>query len=197
MCLAIAADDPVEWAAPRWYAFDTMKALAITAASIAALSLVAIAHAEDKRKSPHAEVSATLAGKKITVSYGRPYMKGRAIFGGLVPWDAVWRTGADEATTFTTETDLMVGTLKVPKGEYSLFTVPTEKQWTLVLNKTAKQWGAFKYDAAQDLGRTPMTVASASKPVEQFTIEIVPAGKQLTMKLSWDKTVASVVIAQP
>ena len=174
-----------------------MKALAVTAASIAALSLVALAHAEDKRKSPHADVSATLAGKKITVSYGRPYMKGRAIFGGLVPWGQVWRTGADEATTFTTETDVVIGGLKVPKGEYALFTVPAEKQWTLVVNKTAKQWGAFKYDAAQDLGRVPMTVASNAKPIEQFTIEMVPAGKQLTLKLSWDKTVATVAIAPP
>jgi hypothetical protein len=66
-----------------------------------------------------------------------------------------------------------------------------------VINKTAKQWGAFKYDAAQDLGRVPMTVTTTTKPVEQFTIEMVPAGKQLTLKLSWDKTVASVSIAQP
>jgi hypothetical protein len=176
-----------------------MKATAI-ALSIAAVSFAVAVHAEDKKKeraSPHAEATATLAGKKITVSYGRPYMKGRAIFGGLVPWGAVWRTGADEATTFTTEADVVVGGLKVPKGEYSLFTIPTEKQWTLVLNKTAKQWGAFKYEEAQDLGRVPMTVASASKPVEQFTIELVPAGKQVTLKLSWDKTVASVAIAQP
>jgi hypothetical protein len=174
-----------------------MKVTAIAAASIVALSLAGTTRAEDKRASPHAEVNATLAGKKITVSYGRPYVKGRAIFGGLVPWGAVWRTGADEATTFTTDADVMVGGLKVPKGEYSLFTIPTEKQWTLVINKTAKQWGAFKYDAAQDLGRVPMTVTTTTKPVEQFTIEMVPAGKQLTLKLSWDKTVASVSIAQP
>jgi Protein of unknown function (DUF2911) len=176
-----------------------MKALAIATASIAALALAATSHAEDKEKraSPHAEVTASLGGKKITVSYGRPYVKGRAIFGGLVPWGEVWRTGADEATIFTTEADVVVGGLKVPKGEYALFTIPTEKQWTLVLNKTAKQWGAFKYDAKQDLGRAPMTVASAAKPVEQFTIEMVPAGKQLSLKLSWDKTAASVVIAQP
>jgi hypothetical protein len=174
-----------------------MKAIAIAAASIAALSLVATAHAEEKRASPHATVTAALAGKKITVSYGRPSMKGRTIFGGLVPWGQVWRTGANEATTLTTEADLVIGGLKVPKGEYALFTIPTEKQWTLVINKTAKQWGAFKHDAAQDLGRVPMTVAASAKPVEQFTIELVPAGKQLTLKLSWDKTVASVAIAQP
>ena len=174
-----------------------MKAIAIAAASIAALSLAATAYGEDKRASPHADVTATLGGKKITVSYGRPFVKGRAIFGGLVPWGEVWRTGADEATTFTTEADVGIGGLKVPKGEYALFTIPTAKEWTLVLNKTAKQWGAFKYDAAQDLGRVPMTTTSLTKPVEQFTIELVPAGKQVTLKLSWDKTAASVAIAQP
>jgi hypothetical protein len=174
-----------------------MKVLALAAALIAAVSLAGSARAERQRASPHADATATLAGKKITVSYGRPSMKGRAIFGGLVPWDQVWRTGADEATTFTTEADVVVGGLKVPKGEYALFTIPTEKQWTLVVNKTAKQWGAFKYDAAQDLGRVPMTVTTATKPVEQFTIEMVPAGKQLTLKLSWDRTVATVAIAAP
>ena len=174
-----------------------MKAIALAAVSLAALSFAATARGEDKRASPHADVTASLAGNKITVSYGRPYMKGRAIFGGLVPWGQVWRTGADEATTFTTAADVVIGGLKVPKGEYALFTIPTEKQWTLVLNKTAKQWGAFKYDAAQDLGRAPMTITTAARPVEQFTIELVPAGKQLTLKLSWDKTVASVAITQP
>lgn len=173
-----------------------MKAIAI-AASLAAISLAGSARAEDKRASPHAEATAKLAGKSIKISYGRPYMKARAIFGSLVPWGEVWRTGADEATTFTTETDVVIGTLKVPKGEYALFTIPTEKQWTLVVNKTAKQWGAFKYDAAQDLGRVTMAVTAAAKPVEQFTIELVPAGKQVTLKLSWDKTVASVAIATP
>jgi hypothetical protein len=178
-----------------------MKAIAIVAslaASVAPLAFVAPAHAEDKQRvSPHVDVSASLGGKKITVSYGRPSMKGRAIFGGLVPYGEVWRTGADEATKLTTEADIVIGGLKVPKGEYALFTVPTEKAWTLVVNKTAKQWGAFKHDAKQDLGRVPMTVTAATKPVEQFTIELVPAGKQLTLKLSWDKTVATVAIAQP
>lgn len=146
--------------------------------------------------SPHVDVSANLGGKKITISYGRPSVKGRAIFGGLVPWGQVWRTGADEATKLTTEADIVIGGLKVPKGEYALFTIPTEKAWTLVVNKTATQWGAFKHDAKQDLGRVPMTVTAGTKPAEQFTIELVPAGKQLTLKLSWDKTVASVAIAQ-
>ncbi len=177
-----------------------MKAIAIAAtiaASIVPLAFATPAHAEEKKRaSPHVDVSANLGGKKITISYGRPSVKGRAIFGGLVPWGEVWRTGADEATKLTTEADIVIGGLKVPKGEYALFTIPTEKAWTLVVNKTATQWGAFKHDAKQDLGRVPMTVTAATKPVEQFTIELVPAGKQLTLKLSWDKTVASVAIAQ-
>ena len=175
-----------------------MKAIAIAAASIAALSLAGPVHAEDKRASPHADATAALAGKKIAVSYGRPYMKGRAIFGGLVPWGQVWRTGADEATTFTTEGDVVIGGLKVPRGEYSLFTIPTEKQWTLVVNKVSKQWGSFDYDEKQDLGRTPMKVAAAAAPAEQFTIVLdAPADKagKATLKMSWDKTVASVELS--
>ena len=83
----------------------------------------------------------------------------------------------------------------MPKGTYALFTVPGEKEWTLVVNKEAKQWGAYKYDAKQDLGRTAMKVSAAAAPVEQLTIAIEPQGaKAGTLKLSWDKTVATVGI---
>lgn len=174
-----------------------MRITALATASIACLSLVATAHAEEKkeRASPPGSASASLGTNKITINYSRPSAKGRVIFGGLVPWNEVWRTGANEATTITTAADVVIGGLKVPKGEYSLFTIPTEKQWTLVINKTPKQWGAYKYDAKQDLGRVPMTVTAAAKPVEQLTIELVPDGKQVSLKISWDKTVASVAIA--
>ena len=104
----------------------------------------------------------------------------------------VWRTGADEATTFTTEADLMVGEIHVPAGTYSLFTIPDDGKWTLVLNKTAKQWGAFEYDQGQDLGRTPMKVSSVDSPLEQLTISIEPtSGKNGTLKVAWDQTVAT------
>jgi Protein of unknown function (DUF2911) len=149
--------------------------------------------ADEKRASPHEQTSATVAGRKVTVSYGRPYKKGRLIFGGLVPYDQVWRTGADEATTLTTDGELMIGTVRVPKGTYALFTVPGKSAWTLVVNKTAQQWGAFSYDAKEDLGRVPMKVAASLAPVEQFTIELLPAGdRKATLKLSWDKLVATV-----
>src|SRR4051812_41493206 len=98
-------------------------ALAAASISLVSLGAVVVSRAEKERASPHADVNATVAGKKITISYGRPYKKGRAIWGGLVPWDQIWRTGADEATTLTTDGDLTLGTLKVPKGSYALFTL--------------------------------------------------------------------------
>ena len=155
-------------------------------------SLGAIVWAQQQRKSPHESTSGAIAGKKITVEYGRPYKKGRKIFGGLEPLGKVWRTGADEATTFTTEADLMVGEIHVPAGTYSLFTIPDDGSWTLVLNKTAKQWGAFNYDQGQDLGRTPMKVSSVAAPLEQLTISIEPlSGKNGILKVAWDQTVAT------
>jgi Protein of unknown function (DUF2911) len=154
--------------------------------------------ADEKRVSPHEQVSATVGGKKVTVQYGRPYKKGRPIFGGLVPYDQVWRTGADEATTLTTDGELTIGTLRVPKGSYALFTVPGKSAWTLIVNKTAKQWGAFSYDAKEDLGRVPLKLGASAAPVEQFTIELSPAGDhKAILKLSWDKVVATVGLAAP
>jgi Protein of unknown function (DUF2911) len=154
--------------------------------------------AEEKRASPHEETSAVIAGKKVTIQYGRPYKKGRAIFGGLVPYGEIWRTGADEATILTTDGDLMIGTLRVARGSYALFTLPGKKEWTLVVNKTAKQWGAFSYKAKDDLGRVPMNLGATAAPVEQFTIAIEPAGeRKATLKLSWDALVASVPLAAP
>ncbi|MBM3793223.1 MAG: DUF2911 domain-containing protein [Acidobacteria bacterium] len=145
-----------------------------------------------ERASPHEEVSAVLNGKKITISYGRPYKKGRVIFGGLEPLGKVWRTGADEATTITLEGDAMVGPLHVVAGTYSLFTIPNEKEWTLVLNKVAKQWGAFKYDQAMDYGRASMKVAVVKEPMEQLTISIDKKGEQAALKIAWDQTVATI-----
>jgi hypothetical protein len=146
-----------------------------------------------ERASPHEEVSASIGGKKVTISYGRPFKKNRVIFGGLEPWGKVWRTGADEATTLTTEADLMMGPLHVVAGTYSLFTIPNEKEWTFILNKTAKQWGAFKYDQAMDYGRTAMTVSIAKAPVEQMSIAIDKKNDhEGVIKVMWDQTVASV-----
>ena len=161
-------------------------------AALALLVTAPLAAQQQKRVSPHETVSATVGGSKVTIEYGRPYLKGRQAVGGkLVPFNEVWRTGADEATLLTTEGDLMIGTVKVPAGSYSLFTLPTDaKHWTLIINKTAKQWGAFNYDAKADLGRTPMKVTAPSSPVEQFTIQLTEGSLELT----WENTSASVPI---
>jgi hypothetical protein len=156
--------------------------------------LLGSAVAQGQRASPHETIELLLKGKKVTISYGRPSMKGRKIVGGLVPYGQVWRTGADEATKLTTEVDLMIGTLMVPKGTYALFTLPTEQGWKLIVNKKADQWGAFEYGQADDLGRVDLKVGKTAKPVEQFTMSLAKAGAGGLLKLEWENTSASVVI---
>jgi hypothetical protein len=152
-----------------------------------------VAKLDAGRPSPDDAVTATIGGKKVTIEYSRPSMKGRKIFGELVPFGQVWRTGANEATVLTVEGDFMVGAIHVPRGSYSLFTIPGEKEWTLILNKTAKQMGAYDYDEKMDLGRAPMKVAAAARPVEKFTIAIEPgAGNRGVLKLAWDRTEAAI-----
>ena len=176
-----------------------MRKLLLTAFCLSVLLMASRALFADqaKRASPHEQVTATLGGKKVTIDYGRPFKKGREIFGKLVPFGQVWRTGADEATVLTSEGNLTLGELKLPKGSYTLFTIPGEKEWQLVVNKAAKQWGAYSYDAKQDLGRAKMTVTAAAAPVEQLTITLDADGKGKagTLKLAWDKTVASIAVS--
>ncbi len=150
--------------------------------------------AEPERASPHESVSAKLGEATITITYGRPYKKGREIYGGLVPFDEVWRTGADEATTLETDRDLMLDALHVPAGKYGLFTVPGSESWTLIINKVADQWGAFSYAEDQDLGRVQMTVGE-SEPTEQLTIGIEAGeGPNGTLSIVWDTTAATLPI---
>jgi hypothetical protein len=173
-----------------------MQKLLLTATAVLLmLGVTTLATAQEPRKSPHESTFITVNGHKVTITYGRPYMNKRTIMGGLVPYNEVWRTGADEATTLRTDADLDINGLKVPKGVYALFTVPKENSWTLIVDKTAKQWGAFKYNKATDLGRTEMTVSKADAPVEQFTISLTQDGSSgATLKMAWEKTVASVPI---
>jgi hypothetical protein len=135
---------------------------------------------------------AMLGEANITVTYGRPYKKGREIYGGLVPYDEVWRTGADEATTLETDRDLMLGALHVPAGKYALFTIPGASMWTLIVNKVSDQWGAFSYDEAEDLGRVQMSVSETAEMMEQLTIGIEAGeGTNGTLSIDWDMTSAT------
>ena len=142
--------------------------------------------------SPRDTAQMTIAGQRIMVDYGRPYMRGRAIMGGLVPYGQVWRTGANAATTFVTQVPLRIGSTDVPPGTYTLYTLPGEREWQLIINRQTGQWGT-EYDQAQDLARVPMRVERTAGPVEQFTIALQPGGGNvLNLVLEWENTRASV-----
>ena len=142
-----------------------------------------------KGGSPHVRSEWTVDGGKITIEYGRPSLKGRSE-AELMPPGKEWRTGADEATTLTTDKTLMIGSLMIPAGTYTLYTVPGDKQWQLVVSKKTGQWG-IPYPAGEDFGRTPMTLSKNAKPVEQLTISIedTPGGGNLIV--SWGTTKAT------
>lgn len=166
------------------------KQLAVTLSSLVFFAFAASADHDTAKKplSPPQEVKYTSNSKQVTVNYSAPSKRGREIMGALVPYGKVWRTGANAATTLTTTTDLMLGSLHVPAGKYSLYTIPGEKEWTLIVNKQTGQWGT-NYDEKQDLGRVKMKVTHLDKPVEQFTVAV---DKNLT--LSWENTQASVPV---
>jgi|SRR5688572_16486241 hypothetical protein len=147
--------------------------------------------------SPRGSAELALSGGKVAIDYGRPYMKERKIMGGLVPYGQVWRTGANKATHLTTDVDLTIGGVAVPKGTYTLFTVPSETGWKLIINKTTGQWGIpYKPEYEKtELARVDMKVAQLPAPVEQFTISMEGSGGKGVLKMEWEKTRASVDFA--
>jgi len=152
---------------------------------------------KSKRPSPPAQAQCKFSdGKTITVDYSSPRMKGRKIFGDLVPYGQVWRTGANEATTFVTTGGLSASGRDIPAGNYTIFTVPEESKWTLIVNKKTGEWGIpYKYES-DELVRVPMSVSKTSAPVENFTISFDQGGDSCTMKISWEQTEASVQFSQ-
>ena len=145
-----------------------------------------------KYTSPPESVATTIAGKKITIEYYAPSMHGRKIMGGLVPFGQVWCTGANWATKITTEANLQMGDLKLPAGSYSIWTLPNQKEWTLIINKQTGQFH-LDYDSSRDLGRTKMDLKTLAAPVETFKIELRSnGGNQGTLALLWETTEASI-----
>ena len=137
--------------------------------------------------SPPDSVKANVAGATLAVRYSRPSTRGRAIFGNVVPWNQVWRTGANQATIFETSADLVIAGTPVPAGKYSLWTLPSPAGWKLIVNKNTGQWGT-DYKAQYDLARLDMTVEQLRQPVEQFTIAIQPRGTGGVLQLEWERT---------
>jgi hypothetical protein len=142
--------------------------------------------------SPPANVANTIAGKRITIDYYAPSTHGRKIMGRLVPFGEVWCTGANWATKITTAADLEMGGLKLTKGSYSIWTIPNENEWTLIINRQTGQFH-LNYDSSRDLGRTKMDVKRLAVPVETFRIELrSDAGNKGTLALLWETTEASI-----
>jgi hypothetical protein len=150
-------------------------------------------------QSPPAETSATINGKKVEIKYSAPSVRGRKIFGagGVISNDAhypVWRAGANNATALHTDADLTIGTLNVPKGDYTLFVDTGAPTWQLIVNKQTGQ-GGLDYDKAQDLGRTPMKMAKPPALVETYKMTLSSAGgNKGKLELAWENVVASVDI---
>jgi hypothetical protein len=137
--------------------------------------------------SPRDTVRAEIGSAHLLVDYGRPYKRGRVIFGGVVPWGQVWRTGANAATQLITDAQITVGGRTIPAGRYGLWSIPTPQGATLIVSRRTGQWGT-EYDASQDEARIDLTRESLPEPVDQFTIAIEPADGGGVLRLSWDTT---------
>src|SRR6202041_1701121 len=163
---------------------------------ILVFTTAAFAQTGKSRPSPAASAACDLGGgKTIKTDYSSPRMKGRKVYGELVPFGEVWRTGANEATTFVTSSDLSVGGKTVPAGSYTIFTVPAADKWTLIINKKTGEWGIpYKYES-DELARVDMKVSKLPSPVENFTISYEKSGNGCTMHIDWENTRASVDIS--
>jgi hypothetical protein len=157
--------------------------------------LASVAAAQQKsRPSPAAVAETALNGKKVSIAYSQPSMRGRKIMGGLVPYGQVWRTGANDATTLTTDTDLMIGGADVPAGTYTLYSLPSEGTWKLIINKQTGQWGT-EYHEEKDLARVDMKKEALSSPVETFVISFEPKTNPTALVMEWENTKLSVPIS--
>jgi len=157
---------------------------------------------KSKRPSPPASAECKFSdGKTIKVDYSSPRAKGRKIFGAasdkaLVPFGEIWRTGANEATTFVTGANVTVGGKDVPADSYTIFTVPKADAWMLIISKKTGEWGTDYPGEKEDLARVPMSVSKTAAPVENFTIAFDQAGGKCTLRMEWESTRASVDISE-
>lgn len=167
---------------------------ALTPLLIGLVAVAGLAWAErgddSNRRSKNGALSATIDGVDVKVEYGRPRVNGRRIWGGLVPWDRVWRTGADEATTMSFDRDVMIQGESLAAGRYAFFTIPGMESWTLIFNSTPDQWGAFSYDQNEDALRVEVAPA-ASEDTEELTFKV--EGSRVVLR--WDKVAVSFVVA--
>jgi Protein of unknown function (DUF2911) len=178
-----------------------MKKMYVVGGVLALVLAVAfvVAAQQDKAKRPSPPAQATWdlgGGKSVTVDYASPRAKGRKIYGELVPFGQVWRTGANEATTLVTPVDLTIGGTAVPAGSYTIFTIPNKDKWTLVISKKTGEWGTDYPGQANDLARVDMKVSALPSPAENFTIALEKAGNSANLNIDWETTRASVMVSK-
>ena len=178
----------------------TLLKIAGTVFAVAAIAALAVHAQQDKsqRPSPPATAKYELAGgKSITVDYSSPRVKGRKVFEtNVAPYGQVWRTGANEATTFVTTADLMVGGKHVPAGSYTLFTIPDKDKWTLIISKKTGEWGTNYPGPENDLARIEMKASALPAAAENFTIAFDKTSAGCTLRIDWETTRASVEIGK-
>jgi hypothetical protein len=141
--------------------------------------------------SAHVRTEYVIDGANVSIEYGRPSLKGRTVGKEVAPYGEEWRTGADQATTIKSDKALMFGAMHVAPGTYTLYTLPGEKQWQLIISKKTGQWG-IPYPKGEDLGRAPMTVTKAPAPAELLTITIEDTKSGGTLHVDWGTTRASI-----
>jgi Protein of unknown function (DUF2911) len=156
------------------------------------IGLAACAQDKESRPSPAAKANGKAGNASINIDYSQPAVKGRKIFGDLVPYGKVWRTGANEATVFETDSDIKVEGKTLAKGKYGLFTIPGETEWTIIFNKTWNQWGAFRYVQDDDVLRVNVNASKSAKMAELMLITV--GGGSVT--LVWDNTQVSFKVSQ-
>lgn len=164
---------------------------------IAFLSMDAIAQdAIPPRPSPLAIASCRYKDTYLKITYSQPHKKGRAIFGALVPFDQVWRTGANEATEITITRDVFLNKQLVPAGSYTLFTIPQKDKWTIIINKDLGLWGSYNYNDKMDLLRFDVPTTSIEPPTvfEPFTIQVEQRNNQADLNILWDRTKVSISV---
>jgi len=165
---------------------------------IVCLSVLAMPVLSQERLSPRDEFDVMVAGSEVRIQYGRPFAKGRKVYGNLVPDSTIWRTGADEVPVLSTSKRLRIGSLEIPPGMYGLLTIVQKERWILIVSKDFKMRGVSDYNRKKDVGRVEMKPQEVPEFIEQFTIEIENAsatGGLLAM--GWANVVASVAITPP
>lgn len=147
-----------------------------------------------RRPSPLAIASVRYKDNYVKVTYSQPQKKNREIFGGLVPFGEVWRTGANEATEITTTQDIMLDSAVLKAGTYSLFTIPEKDHWTIIINTDVGLWGAYNYNVKKDLRRFRVPVTPTDKVYEPFTIAFDHRNEVADLLIMWDRTKVSIPI---